>query len=150
MAGEDDPPVERVALGQLGRELDPSRDVLPRPRPRAADVAARAVLDAPGREAGVTDLDAEMADVDQVVLSPPSSAVHDDDQRERAIAGGKPKVAELLRLRSVDEPRVGGEGRRVVENVMAVPRHAAIIGLLRCARDRPARALAGARGEARL
>jgi hypothetical protein len=70
-----------------------------------------------------------MAEVDQVVLGLPGAAVHDDDQRERAVAGGKPKVAELLRLPSVDEPRVGGAGRRVVENVMAVPRHAAIIGL---------------------
>src|SRR5262249_61302450 len=104
MAGQDDAiPFERVTLGQLGGELDPACDVVSRAGPWAADVAARPVLHAPGGEPGITEGDAEVSGVDQVVLGLPASAVHDDDDRERAVAGGEAKVARLLRPRAPDD-----------------------------------------------
>src|SRR5206468_3746795 len=87
-AGKDDPLlVGRAAVEQLAGERDGPRHVISRARPRPTAVAASPVLHVPGPDPGAEELHAEMSGGDQVVLGLPGAAVHENDERERPVAG---------------------------------------------------------------
>jgi len=119
--------IERVAQRKLGRERERAADVLGRRGPAAADVADATVLDVPRRDPARGEIDAEVAGVGEVRIRLPVAAVDDDEERERRVVRRQPQIAELQRLRAVDEPRVRGRRRRVGEDVVAVPRDRAIL-----------------------
>jgi hypothetical protein len=119
--------VERIPHRELRGERQRAADVLDGRRPAAADVADAPVLDVPRRDPARGEVDAEVSRVDQVPVRLPVAAVDDDEEGERTAARGQAQVAELQRLRAVDEPRVRRRRRRVGEDVVAVPGHRAIL-----------------------
>src|ERR671934_395859 len=91
MPDEHDPlRVERVLRDELLDELDCGRDVVAGPGPRSARVAAATVLEVPGRDPRVTERDAQMTRVDQVVHRLPRTAVDDDRERKQPVDRRQP------------------------------------------------------------
>src|SRR5436190_17849388 len=121
--------VERVALGELDCELGSRRYVVAPTRPDTVGVTDASVLHVPRRDSGGGERNAEVTGVDQVVHRLPRATMHDDRQRPQAVPLRQAEVAALLRLGPVGEPRARSGRRRVAENLLAVPRYAAIIGL---------------------
>ena len=89
----------RVDLGQI---IDPGGDVLSRHRPAsAADLADAAELDVPRRDAPAHEVAGEIVGELERVLLTPEAAVHEDRDRERAVAVGHEQIAELVEMGSV-------------------------------------------------
>jgi hypothetical protein len=113
--------VERVSAGQLAHVLDRCRGVLEDGGPATPGVAKPAVLDIPGGDPVGGEVSTEVAGMDQVVDRLPVTAVDHHDERVRAAAGRQPQIAELQRLRPVDEPHVRGRRRGLGQDVGADP-----------------------------
>jgi len=87
---------------ERGQVVDAGGDVLGRHRPAAAaDLPDAAELDVPRRDAPADEVAGEIVGELERVLLTPEAAVHEDGDRERAVAVGHEQIAELVEMGSV-------------------------------------------------
>ena len=104
MADQDGAAV--VVEGQPVAVVERPLEVVRGGGPLPAGIADATVLEVPAGDPGGAQRLAEVAEVDQVVGRLPVAAVQHERERERPLAVRDAKVAELQRLRPVDDPRV--------------------------------------------
>jgi hypothetical protein len=110
--------VELIVACDLRKKTAAIDNVFERRGPSAAGISDAAVFDIPGGASSLRECRTQMAGVKEVVLSPPISAVdvHHHGNGHFLSFCWKPKVAELVRVRTVSKAIIG-RGRAQGEDV---------------------------------
>src|SRR4051812_43734947 len=117
--GHDVLEIEAVLAGQVDQGCAAGSHVLERAWPAAAGFADASVFEAPRCETSRGQRRAQVADMEEVVLRAPESAVDDDNDGMWPGAVGQAEVAKLRRLGAVCPAKVR-RGRSAIEDVALV------------------------------
>ncbi len=107
--------IEGILCGELAQVIRAVGDVLERARPAAALVSDTAILESPGGDAFVGQAIRQRADMSDIVLREPATAVDHDRHGKRPRPCGQAQLPELERAVAVGEAHVRLHGDQSIE-----------------------------------
>jgi hypothetical protein len=109
---------ERVIFMRMQSTID-AADILKGSGPASAGIAHATILNVPGGDTDFFQRSAKMSRINKVVLSPPITAVYEEDHGVRAFAFRQAHVNKLVRVLAVRETQIGC-GRLFAEDVFTL------------------------------